>query len=84
MKLPHAHVLPLRFRKAGRVWCGGARDSLSHVSRVMKGEFFEIFNFTFMTSFLIDINNCLIAVWEYRDLPVIIAYLKQKILSETL
>ena len=26
-------TLPLRFRKAGRVWCGDARESLSHVSQ---------------------------------------------------
>ena len=25
--------LPLRFRKAERVWCGGTRHSLSHVSQ---------------------------------------------------
>ena len=26
--------IALRFKKAGEMWCGGARDSLSHVSRL--------------------------------------------------
>ena len=33
----HSNIIlfyaPLKFRKAGRVWCGGARDALSHVSQ---------------------------------------------------